>query len=419
MMAANPTCVRRGPGRWAWLGWSLPWLVLAAALWWWAWPMQLERACWVREWPFEEGCPDVPDAGVPGQPSADYVAHLQRNVGDSRALAWLASAYWSEGDARATDVLPWALQLAPNQSGVLLLDAQARLQAGDWGAAARALITLLERGQTQAGPDLLALMRSPRTAPAVLAQLSGDALWLDPLLATLDRKAPVAPLLPFVTAGQEKGLLKPATVLALIDRLQQEGGWLDAYGLWVAGRGPVAPGLYNGGFDHASLRRGFDWAWTPQPAARQGFRVDQVSAAPRPGSMLELTLTGRGALPTPLVSQAMILTGERYRLRGQVMVDRLLAKEGLVWALRCAGGGERWAQSAPVLDTQRRWVPIELEFEPPADCGAAVRLQLETTAAWEARAGMVGTVDFDDFTLESLPGDTEPAPRNKPRGATP
>ena len=72
-----------------------------------------------------------------------------------------------------------------------------------------------------------------------------------------------------------------------------------------------------------------------------------------------------------------------------------------------------------MLDTQRRWVPIELEFEPPADCGAAVRLQLETTAAWEARAGMVGTVDFDDFTLESLPGDTEPAPRNKPRGATP
>lgn len=411
--AARSAAVQSKSGRWTAALWCLPWLLLAAVLWRWAWPMQLERACWVREWPFETGCADLPDAGVPGQSSAAYLQHLERNVGDSRALAWLTSAYWSEGDARAGALLPWALQLAPNQSGVLALDTQAQLQAGNWNAAAKALITLLERGQTQVTPDLLRLMTTQPTASAVLGQLSTDSVWLDRVLATLDDKTPVIALQPFITAGQELGLLKPATVFALIERLKREGAWIDAYTLWVAWKGQLASGLYNGSFDQTAQRRGFDWEWTAQPAARQGFRVDQVPAAPRPGSMLELSLTGRGALPTPLVSQAMVLTGERYRLRGQFMVERLLAKEGLVWALRCAQGGERWAQTAAIMEGQRDWRSFELEFEPPPACGAAVRLQLEATAAWEARAGMVGTIYFDDFTLERLAQDDTPATHSK------
>src|SRR5690606_3569003 len=144
------------------------------------------------------------------------------------------------------------------------------------------------------------------------------------------------------------------------------------------------------------LRRGFDWEWTPQPAARQGYRIDQAPA-PRAGWMMAVTLTGRAALPATLISQTLILPGPRYRLQGKFRVDRLASKEGLVWALRCASGGQRWAQSAPILDTQRQWREFEIEFTPPPECGAAVRLHLEATAPGEARAGMVGVINFDDL----------------------
>lgn len=379
--------------------WVLPWLALAAALWWWAWPGQMQRACWTGEWPFEQGCAHAPKGSDRSNPSSVYERHLQRNVGDSRALASLVQALRREEDPRASELLPHALRLAPQDPLVLAMQAEALAAVQDWDGAARTLIALLERGQAQARPALLALMAAPETQQVVLGLLDGDAHWLDPLLGSLDRSVHAAALQPFITAGTQLGVLRPATVLALIDRLKQDRAWVEAYALWVAWKGEVGPGLYNGSFERPMLRRGFDWEWQVQPAARQGLRVERVSAAPRPGWMLELALTGRGVLPVPLLSQAAVLPAPRYRLRGQYMSDRLSSKDGLVWALRCADGGERWAQTTPLLDTQRQWVPFELEFAPPAECGAAVRLQLES-AAWEARAGMTGTVYFTGLSIE-------------------
>lgn len=396
--------------------WLIPFLAAAAALWSWAWPMQNQRACWMQEWPFETGCPAYPGAGTPGQPSAVYQRHLQKNLGDSRALGWLTGAFWAEESPQAAQLLPWAKQLAPNQSSVLFVAAESELRAQNWNAAAKALINLLEQGHAQARPVLASLMAgSEETAQAVLGQLTKESDWLDGLLATLGKDVPANALQPFITTGRELGLLKPATVLALVDRLKRDRNWVDAYTLWVAWRGEVPLGLYNGNFDRPAMRRGFDWEWVPQPVSRQGFRVDQVPASSRPGSALEVSLTGRASLPQVLVSQALLLPGPRYRLRGQFMVDRLSSKEGLVWALRCAAGGERWAQTAPMLNAQPSWAPFSIEFQPPPECGAAVRLQLEATAAWEARAGMVGTIYFDDMVIEALPPEQQKKenPRSK------
>ncbi|HMN20906.1 MAG TPA: hypothetical protein PKA16_05880 [Ottowia sp.] len=403
MVGSRASWWRRLPG-WAW---ALPWLVLAALMWAWAWPMQWQRACWMGEWPFEEGCPRVPRGAAVDNPPEVYRHYLAQNVGDSRALVWLARALWNTHDAAARPLLPWALRLAPQHPHALAMQADAQLQAGDWTGAAGTLIDLVESGQPQARQALLALMATPATQEAVLARLTPDARWLDPLLAGLDRARPVQALLPFVSRGQALGLLKPATLLGIIDRLKGEHAWIDAYALWVSWQGEVRAGLYNGGFDQPMLRRGFDWEWVEQPAARQGLRIEQLPALPNPGQMLELRLTGRAALPVPLLAQTLVLPGPRYRLRGQYLARDLVTQEGLVWALRCASGGERWAQSAPLLDTRGRWQGFEITFQPPPECGAAVALRLEPTAPWEARAGMLGTVLLDDFTIESMPSDLD------------
>lgn len=75
------------------------------------------------------------------------------------------------------------------------------------------------------------------------------------------------------------------------------------------------------------------------------MRVNQVPASPRAGSMLEVELTARAALPQAMVSQTLVLLGERYRFKGKYMSDRMRTKQGLAWALRCGNGGGRWAQT--------------------------------------------------------------------------
>jgi hypothetical protein len=102
-----------------------------------------------------------------------------------------------------------------------------------------------------------------------------------------------------------------------------------------------------------------------------------------------------------MVSQVVWLPGERYRLRARFMTDALRTREGVVWALRCAQGGERWASSEPMRDTLRRWGDVSLDFEVPEQCAGAVRLQLEPQAAWEARAGMTGSLYFDQMAIEA------------------
>ena len=355
------------------------------------------------EWPFEDGCALSPVGANPGQPSTVFSDYLQHNVGDSRALAWLLNALSREQDPRTDTLLPLATQLAPNHAYVLALQANQQLQAQDWAGASATLVAMMERGQMNARPALWALMAAPETQDLLLSKIDANAQWLDTALVTLDGKIPAAAMQAFISRGQELGLLKPATTLALIDRLKREKAWIDAYTLWASFRSNVSPGLYNGSFDRMVLRRGFDWEWVTQPSNKQGFRIDQLPASPKAGQMLELELTGRGSLPTPIMQQTVFLPGSKYLLRGNYMTDRLLTKEGLVWALRCADGGERWAQTAPLQETQRQWQPIALEFAPPAQCGGALQLRLETTAAWESRAGISGKVFFDDFAISAVP----------------
>ena len=89
--------------------------------------------------------------------------------------------------------------------------------------------------------------------------------------------------------------------------------------------------------------------------------------------MLEVELTGRAALPQALVGQTLLLLGDSYQLKGRYMSDRIRSKQGLAWVLRCGNGGNRWAQTRDLLDTQRQWHSFELSFRVPAECNGAVR----------------------------------------------
>ena len=389
--------------RLAYAAWVALWLALAGWIWTLALPMLIERGCWLGEWPFEEGCPDYPTATNPKNSAQVFIDHIQRNPGDGRAYARLVGVMAREKDPRLDAVLPFAKQFAPYHPTVLGVEANVALAARDWPRAAKALTVMVDRGQAEAMKPLVELMVHPETQPAVLAQLNPNSRWLGQALANLGPKVPPLQVQAFLAEGTRLGVLDPQTALAMVDRLKQSGDWIDAYTLWVATRGKVPEGLFNGGFDQRSLRRGFDWEWAQiPPSGNPGMRVIQASASPRKGSLLEIEMSGRAAVPQPMVSQVVVLLTTKHRLRGSYMADRLQTTDGLVWALRCADGGERFAQTAALKDTQRKWVDFDLAVTVPPQCRGAVRLQLEAASPGEARAGMAGAVLFDDLELKPV-----------------
>lgn len=382
--------------------WLLLWLCVAAVVGWHAWPQQLERGCWMGEWPFENGCDKWAAVASRDATPELYQQQVEANVGDSRAYANLVRAWWMKDDPRALELLAPARQIAPFDAAILSVQAASSLQKGDLGVAARTLVEMVERGSVEARQPLLALMLEPTTQDAVLEQLNANSRWLDVMLASIDPKAPPSLLQLFVSKGHALGILRINTVLNMVERLKRSGDWMDAYTLWVSAVQKVDKDLNNPGFDQRSLRRGFDWEWQQQPSNKQGVRISQIPASPREGSMLEVELTGRAALPQAMVGQTLLLLGDSYQLRGRYMSDRMRSKQGLAWVLRCGNGGNRWAQTPDLLETQRQWQNFELKFKVPEECNGVVRLNLEASAPWEARAGISGIMYFDDFELTAI-----------------
>ena len=382
--------------------WLLLWLCLAAVVGWHAWPQQLERGCWMGEWPFENGCDKWAAVASRDATPELYQQQVEANVGDSRAYAKLVRAWWMKDDPRALELLAPARQIAPFDAAILSVQAASSLQKGDLGVAARTLVEMVERGSVEARQPLMALMLEPTTQDAVLEQLNANSRWLDVMLASIDPKAPPSLLQRFVSKGHALGILRINTVLNMVERLKRSGDWMDAYTLWVSAVQKVDKDLNNPGFDQRSLRRGFDWEWQQQPSNKQGVRISQIPASPREGSMLEVELTGRAALPQAMVGQTLLLLGDSYQLRGRYMSDRMRSKQGLAWVLRCGNGGNRWAQTRDLLETQRQWQNFELKFKVPEECNGVVRLNLEASAPWEARAGISGIMYFDDFELTAI-----------------
>lgn len=382
--------------------WLLLWLCVAAVVGWHAWPQQLERGCWMGEWPFENGCDKWAAVASRDATPELYQQQVEANVGDSRAYANLVRAWWMKDDPRALELLAPARQIAPFDAAILSVQAASSLQKGDLGVAARTLVEMVERGSVEARQPLMALMLEPTTQDAVLEQLNANSRWLDVMLASIDPKAPPSLLQLFVSKGHALGILRINTVLNMVERLKRSGDWMDAYTLWVSAVQKVDKDLNNPGFDQRSLRRGFDWEWQQQPSNKQGVRISQIPASPREGSMLEVELTGRAALPQAMVGQTLLLLGDSYQLRGRYMSDRMRSKQGLAWVLRCGNGGNRWAQTPDLLETQRQWQNFELKFKVPEECNGVVRLNLEASAPWEARAGISGIMYFDDFELTAI-----------------
>jgi hypothetical protein len=380
--------------------WLALWVICATGIWFVLFPLQLTRGCWLGEWPFEQGCSaDRPTGFLVEDPEKVFVEHLQKNPGSSVIYSRLALQRLKDKDSNAPQLLETALKLTPSDTLVLVAHANDNLNKQQWIEAAKSLIKLMEIGATDASEPLLRLLTSPASQTEALNLITKESVWLDKLLKHANPKFSIEGLLPIFNHGRGLGLVSAETTISIIDRLQAAGRWLDAYSLWVAYQGSLKEGLFNAGFDARVSQKAFDWKWSQSKELQKTILIRQISAHPDNGMLLEVELLGRSAIPLPMVRQHVVLFGSDYVLRGRYSTDKLQVNEGLSWKLSCASGGEPWAQSEALLDTQKQWQTFELKFKVPSSCGGAISLGLETKNPGEARVGIRGLVQFDGFSI--------------------
>jgi hypothetical protein len=189
-------------------------------------PVQLERGCWLGEWPFERGCDDYPTRTLSKTTPDDYRHYLERNLGDARAWAPFVAKLWATKAPEAEAVLAQVRQFNPYDQDLLRMEVVAANRAGDAERLAEALVYLAERGVTEAYQPLMALMHNADTQSHVLKLLKPETQWLNALFSAPPGELQPAALVPFVTEGLRLNILKPATVLAL-GGAPEEGGHAD------------------------------------------------------------------------------------------------------------------------------------------------------------------------------------------------
>lgn len=382
--------------------------LVVAALWlgWKAWEVNITMSCWKDEWPQLAVCGDIMGR-TPEEKVAKLRQRLAENPGDSEALVSLA--IWAsppkpmpglDGPA----LLAAAAKAAPQDFSVLRLLAFDAMQKQQWPQALDALIRLSRyHGDPEASETLAVLIakagNQPALAQALMAAAQTDGLWLDRVLrASSKAKVPVGIALPLINKLMASAQLTPALGQYVIRELKREGSWMEASAVWRYLWKRDLPLVFNGNFEQAFVRDGFDWEVADANDHRSGARVALVERQDH-GQVLQVDFTGKAIAP-PVLRQDLVLFPGQYRLRGTMQAAELRSEQGLAWVVSCVKDGRELGRSTGLKTTGRAWQTFEAEITVPDDCpGMATRLTLQTFAPYEAKTGLRGEVLMDDVTL--------------------
>lgn len=389
--------------------------------------VNLKLACQNHQWPGFERCaeqvsrPLEGDAGegvieVPPEQATQVWQEVRtdvqrlreriaRNPGDAWAVSELARYADLPAEILGVDserLLATAAQVAPRHALVQEQVARRALERSDWATAVPALVRLSRHhGDQEATRTLARMLAAAQQDPGLMAALrqalDADPRWFEAALRTLPSlKLPVAPALPLVVDLALAGELKAPVGLLVIRQLKAEGMWLDAHALWQRLWNRPVPLLFNGDFEQAFVRDGFDWVLADDNPQRSGVKAERIGQGER-GQVMRMQFNGR-PLRTPLLRQDMFVPAGQYRLEGEHRSLDLRSSGGLVWVLSCASGGRELARSEPLTPTGRDWKTTRLTVSVPADC-PGVSLSLVPQAAYEARTGLQGEVWLDNLRL--------------------
>ncbi|MDT9599700.1 tetratricopeptide repeat protein [Sphingosinicella rhizophila] len=238
------------------------------------------------------------------------------------------------GDAaRGERLLAEARRRNPRSRTARLVLLDGYLQSNQVAAASaeiRVLNALVPQVATVLVPELARMVRNPRTRPAMMRVLEGDAIMRQSVLEQLASSGADPDLiLRIAQTDRASGSARAAPWQGLlIQKLIDKGDVRRAHRLWQSFIGARetqdAKSVYDGSFKGLPGAAPFNWKLTQGTAG--------VAEPARSGG-LEVAFYGR--LPTELASQMLMLRPGRYRL--QFRVEGSAKGEGsrLVWVVAC------------------------------------------------------------------------------------
>jgi tetratricopeptide (TPR) repeat protein len=249
-------------------------------------------------------------------------------------------------------------------------------------------------------PVLEAAARSDDAWPMLADLLTARPPWRSALLEHFsrfgDNSAGLAPL--FLRLQASGAGLDEPELRAWLDRLVRDRHYAAAYQLWARAlpedRRQSLDNVFNGEFAWPASGLGFDWRFDRVP----GARIERAERWDKPDDSALRIAFHDHRVPFEHVRQLLFLGAGDYVLSGEAMTDGLRSERGLVWALRCADGGTRLAESE-ALRKRQPWRPFRVAFHvPDSGCGAQwLSLRLPARIAAEQQIG--GVAWFDNVAV--------------------
>jgi tetratricopeptide (TPR) repeat protein len=332
---------------------------------------------------------------------------VKANALDGRALRVLAQVAAQNGDEQqALALFNKAVALSPRDvpSHAWLLEYALRnRQAKPAAIHLDALLRVSPKLMEVLLPQAVALAVNPAAQAAMIQQLAMNPPWRRHLFAALAASQyPADQIIPVFTGIHAVSKLEPGDYQPLIERLNKEGRYQQAFLTWAnlipeKQRNDLG-NVFDGGFELPMEEQIAPFGWSMQ--AVEGAQVSLFSTGGTLGeNSLYVEFEGRRT-PFAHVSQTLALPAGKWQLSYRAKADRLDNSRGLVWRVVCLNAGNTLMDSEP-LRGQFNWKPLQSAFVVPENCPGQ-RLVLTIPARIEAETLINGSVWLDDVKIQRL-----------------
>jgi hypothetical protein len=342
-------------------------------------------------------------------PQADEFAlkALKANRLDGRALRVMAQVAENQGDEkRAAELFNKAVALSPRDlpSHVWLLEHALRnRQAKPAAVHMDALLRVAPELGKVLLPQAVALAVNPSAQDAMLAQLALNPPWRRHLLmASAASEFSAEQIVPVYIKLNALSKLEPADYLPLIDRLNKENRYAQAYLTWAnlipEKQRKYLGNVFDGGFELPMEEQVGAFGWQLQ-------QVDGASAQllGTQGTLGEnsfyVEFEGRRT-PYAHLSQMLALPPGQWQLSFRAKAERLDSSRGLVWRIVCQSNGKILAETEPMRG-RFNWQEFNKQFLVSEDC-AGQRLILMIPARIPAETLINGSIWLDELKIQRV-----------------
>lgn len=331
------------------------------------------------------------------------------NPGNAAPMEALARLLLGKNEIAAADqMINFAVERMPARKDIRLSAARYWVQRGQLEKALENWAAALELDPglgSEIYPTLTRIAENQQSVAMFNSLAEAPPPWWDAFFKYLSEHAKQLQSVVAVASIRHasKVPLSKAERTLLVDRLQRDRQWAEAYLVWINGldveERRYLGSVFDGGFELSPANAGFGWhfpddkAWVIRRKHTYGAEVEKA---------LHIYYPGKDT-PQTQVYQPLLLGKGRYIMQMRSRVDSLRIHGGLQWVVRCIGDEEALLGEGPLLVGGSDWETQQFTFAVPDDIACTGQLlRLETVRMDRDDGSVEGEVWFDRLSIRKL-----------------